>query len=70
VYKAADEVFAKEKPTSWNLKACKYIYIPQKPIGISGISIEVTPDLLRLRQELIDAVALFTASCRYCGPCT
>jgi hypothetical protein len=61
VYEAADEVFAKEQATSWKLRAFKYYYIPQKPIGLAGIVIEPTPDLLRLQQELIDAVAPFTA---------
>jgi hypothetical protein len=61
VYKAADEVFAKEKATTWKLRAFKYYYIPQKPIGLAGIVIEPTPDLLRLQHELIDAVAPFTA---------
>jgi len=61
VYKAADEVFAKEKATSWKLQAFKYYYIPQKPIGLAGIVIEPTADLLRLQQELIDSVAPFTA---------
>jgi len=61
VYKAADAVFAKEKATSWNLKAFKYYYIPQKPIGLAGIVIEPTSDLLRLQRELIDGVAPFTA---------
>ena len=61
MYEAADEVFAKEKATSWNLKAFKYYYIPQKPIGLAGIVIEPTSDLLRLQRELIGAVAPFTA---------
>lgn len=49
-YKAADKVFAKENPTSWKLKAFKYYYIPDKTIGLGGIVIEPTPDLLRLQQ--------------------
>ena len=61
VYKAAGNVFATEKATSWKLQAFKYYYIPQKPIGLAGIVIEPTSDLLRLQQELIDAVAPFTA---------
>jgi hypothetical protein len=61
VYEAADGVFAKKKATSWKLKAFKYYYIPQKPIGLAGIVIEPTPDLLRLQQELIDAVTPFSA---------
>ena len=60
VYAAANAVFAKEKPTTWTLKAIKYYYIPSPPIGLAGIVVEPTDDLLRLQQELIDAVAPFT----------
>ena len=61
VFAAANKVFAKENPTSWKLKAFKYYYIPDKSIGLAGIVIEPTPDLLRLQKELIDAVTPFTA---------
>jgi hypothetical protein len=60
VYAAADNVFATENPTSWKLTAFKYYYIPAKPIGLGGIVIKPTPDLLRLQQKLIDAVKPFT----------
>ena len=60
VYAAADKVFASENPTSWKLTAFKYYYIPAKPIGLAGIVIQPTPDLLRLQQKLIDAVTPFT----------
>jgi hypothetical protein len=60
VYKAADKVLANEKPTSWKLKAFKYIYIPDGPIGLAGVAAEPTADVLRLQKELIDAVAPFT----------
>jgi hypothetical protein len=60
VYAAAGKVLADEKVTSWNLKAFKYYYIPWKDIGLGGIVVEPTDDLLRLQQELIDAVAPFT----------
>ena len=60
VYAAAGEVLADEKVTSWNLNAFKYYYIPWKDIGLGGIVVEPTDDLLRLQQELIDAVAPFT----------
>jgi hypothetical protein len=60
VYAAAAKVFAKENPTSWKLKAFKYDYIPDKPIGLTFMLVEPTPDLLRLQQELIDAVSPFT----------
>ena len=60
VFAAADKVFAKENPTSWKLTAYKYDYIPDKPIGLGNILVKTTPDLLRLQQELIDAVTPFT----------
>ena len=61
VYATAQGVLAKEKPASWQLKAFKYYYIPDPPIGLAGIVIEPTDDLLRLQQELIEAVTPFTA---------
>jgi hypothetical protein len=60
-FAAAATAFAKEDPTNWKLKAFKYYYIPAGPIGLGGIVIEPTPDLLRLQQELIAAVTPFTA---------
>jgi hypothetical protein len=60
VYAAADKVFANENSTSWKLTAFKYYYIPDKAIGLGGIVIKPTADLLRLQQALIDAVASFT----------
>jgi hypothetical protein len=60
VYAAAGEVLAKEKYTTWELTAFKYYYIPLGPIGLGGIVVKPTSDLLRLQQELIDAVARYT----------
>jgi len=60
VYAAAGKVLADEKVTSWKLKAFKYYYLPWKDIGLGGIVVEPTDDLLRLQQEIIDAVAPFT----------
>jgi len=62
VYAAVDRVFAKESPTTWKLTAFKYDYIPDKEIGLGNILVKSTPDLLRLQQELIDAVAPFTVA--------
>lgn len=59
VYAAASEVFAKEHPTSWKLKAVKYDYTAAGAIGLGAIAAEPTADLLRLQQELIDAVSPF-----------
>jgi hypothetical protein len=60
VYEAVGKVLAVETPTTWKLKAYKYYYIPWKEIGLAGIVIEPTDDLLRYQQKLIDAVAPFT----------
>jgi hypothetical protein len=57
---AAGKVLADEKVTSWTLKAFKYYYIPWQDLGLGGIVVEPTDDLLMLQQELIDAVAPFT----------
>jgi hypothetical protein len=60
VYEAVGKVLAEEKPTAWKLKAYKYYYIPWKDIGLAGIVIEPTDELIRYQQKLIDAVAPFT----------
>jgi 2'-5' RNA ligase len=61
VYDAANKVLASEKPTTWKLKAFKYYYIPSPPVGLAGIVVEPTEELLRLQQKLNDAVEPFTA---------
>ena len=60
VFAAANAVLAKEKPTSWTLKAFKYYYIPSPPVGLAGIVVEPTEDLHRLQDELIKAVEPYT----------
>ena len=60
VYAAANAVLAKEKPSSWTLKAIKYYYIPSPPLGLAGIVVEPTEDLHRLQNELIAAVMPYT----------
>jgi 2'-5' RNA ligase len=60
VFAAANAVLAKEKPTSWTLKAFKYYYIPSPPVGLAGIVVEPTEDLHRLQDELINAVKPYT----------
>ena len=62
VYEAVGKVLAEENPTAWKLKAYKYYYIPWKEIGLAGIVIEPTDDLLRYQQKLIDAVTPFTVA--------
>jgi hypothetical protein len=59
VYEAVGKVLAGEKPAAWKLKAYKYYYLPWKEIGLAGIVIEPSDDLIRFQQKLIDAVAPF-----------
>jgi hypothetical protein len=66
VYAAVDAVFAKENPTSWKLTAYRYAYTGSAKMGNETVSVgnilaKTTPDLLRLQQELIDAVTPYTA---------
>jgi 2'-5' RNA ligase superfamily len=60
VYEAVGKVLAQEKPTTWKLKAYKYYYIPWKDLGLAGIVIEPTDDLIRYQEKLIEAVTPFT----------
>ena len=60
VYAAVGKVLASERPARWKLKAYKYYYIPWKEIGLAGIVIEPTDELIRYQQKLIDAVGPFT----------
>ncbi len=64
VYEAVNNVLAEEKPATWTLKAHKYYFIPgtgaMKELGLAGIVVEPTDDLLRYQQKLIDAVTPFT----------
>jgi hypothetical protein len=63
VYAAADKVFKSYNVTSFKLKAYKYYYLtaPSLPgVGLSGIVVETTPELIKLQQDLIAAVAPYT----------
>src|SRR5712675_2385023 len=59
VYAAVGKVFASADVTSLKLEAFKYYYIPDKELGLSGIVIKTTPELLKLEQQVIDAVTPF-----------
>ena len=60
IYEAVGKVLVEEKPSAWKLKAYKYYYLPWKDIGLAGIVIEPTADLLRYQKKLLDAVEPFT----------
>jgi hypothetical protein len=61
VFAAASKVLASEPITSWKLKAFKYYYIPLKEIGLGGILVEPTTDLIRLQEELFEAIGKYFA---------
>jgi hypothetical protein len=61
VFAGASKVLASEKVTNWRLTAFKYYYIPLKEIGLGGILVHPTPDLIRLQDELFDAIGKFMA---------
>ncbi|SEB68883.1 hypothetical protein SAMN05216205_0349 [Pseudomonas mohnii] len=60
VYAAVGKVFASTNVTGLKLEAIKYYYIPDKDLGLSGIVIKPTPELIKLEMQVIDAVAPFT----------
>jgi len=66
VYATADRVIAKANPTSFKLTAYKYDHIGEAKmgneiVGVGNILVKPTPDLLKLQQELADAIKPFEA---------
>jgi hypothetical protein len=61
VYAATAKVLASERLTSWKLTAIKYYYIPLKEVGLGGIVVQPTADMIRLQKEFIDALTSFMA---------
>lgn len=73
VYAAVNSIMAGETPASWVLKAFKYYYLGSGTMGLAGIVAQPTDDLLRMQQQLIEAVAPFesktgTAAAYYRSP--
>jgi hypothetical protein len=60
VYAAAGKVFASTRVVGMKLEAFKYYYAPAADTGVAGIVARLTPELIRLQQDVIDAVAPFT----------
>ena len=60
VYAAIEPVLVRANVSGMKLEAFKYYYIPSKEVGLAGIVARPTPELLKLQQELIAAVAPFT----------
>jgi hypothetical protein len=66
VYVAADKVIARANPTSFKLTAYKYDHIGEAKmggqiVGVGNILVKPTPELLKLQQELADAIKPFEA---------
>jgi hypothetical protein len=65
VFAAADKAVASHHVTSLKLTANKYYYLTDKSmpgIGLSGMVVETTPEVVKLQQDLIDAVAPYTVT--------
>jgi hypothetical protein len=60
LYVALDKVFTSGNVTGMKLEAFKYYYMPDKDLGLSGIVVRPTPELLKLEEQVIDAVTPFT----------
>ncbi len=60
VYEAASKVFARVNLAGMKLEAFKYYYAPANELGVSGIVARPTPELIKLQDDLIAAVAPFT----------
>jgi hypothetical protein len=63
IYAAASKVFESYNVTSFRLKAYKYYYLtdPSLPgVGLSGSVVKTTPELIKVQQDLIAAVAPYT----------
>ncbi len=61
VYAAAGKVFAAARVNGMKLEAFKYYYAPTPPdTGVAGIVAKPIPELLKLQEDIIDAVAPFT----------
>jgi hypothetical protein len=61
VYAAAAKVLDGEKVTSWKLTAYKYYYIPLKGVGLGGILVQPTADMIRLQTAFIVSLTSFMA---------
>ncbi|HEY1654540.1 MAG TPA: hypothetical protein VGF86_05450 [Candidatus Tumulicola sp.] len=67
VYSGIAGAVASQNTSAWTLTAYKYYYIPAGPIGLAGIVVEITDDLLRFQQALIDAVTPFSVASATAG---
>jgi phosphoserine phosphatase len=62
IYAAAGKVLAGTDVHGLRMEAFKYYYIPSGTLGLAGIVARPSPELHKLQQALIDAVAPFTVA--------
>jgi len=62
VHAAAHKVLARANVNAMKLEAFKYYYIPSGAIGLAGIVAKPTPELLKLQEDIVAAVAPFTVN--------
>lgn len=60
VYAATGRILAGTKAAGWVLEASRYYFITAGEIGLAGIVIEPTGDLLLLQKNLLDALAPYS----------
>ena len=60
VYAAVDKVLAVTDVNAMKLEAYKYYYAPAGAVGVAGICVRPTPEIIKLQAELIAAVQPFT----------
>jgi len=59
VYAAVGKVLASANVTGLKLEAFRYYYIPDGPLGLQGMVVKPTPELLKVQQAVVDAVTPF-----------
>jgi phosphoserine phosphatase len=60
IHTAVGKIIASANLSGMKLEAFKYYYAPTGDVGVSGIVAKPTPELLKLQNDLIAAVAPFT----------
>jgi len=61
VFVAVKQVGVALNPVGMELKTAGYYYIPVQGLGLAGITIAPTPELLKYQQAIVDAVAPYCA---------
>jgi hypothetical protein len=59
VYAAVGKALDSAHVTGLKLEAFKYYYIADGPLGLQGIVVKSTPELLKVQQAVVDAVTPF-----------